>query len=155
MSAYFDFKKNWHLVKPHLKNPELVKVLNDAMNDFLSQYPTSINWLRMVYPNATKFDYNEGHKPWMLCQRARWEGQSLPSGNGYRAYQAKGMCHWIARWTTKLGEIMFPQYKWITETEESGDHTFSIGFIDFDTPPIFFDILLFETFLELEETGRI
>jgi hypothetical protein len=139
----FNFRENWHMVKPHLNNPELIEVLNSAMNESLE------NWYILRTEEGYKVDrrprykFGEGSYPWALttsdgifCR----ECGCTPVDGTYRSYQLLHGCHWIAQWAEKLGALMFPEYEW--ELWEGEKHTIALG--EGEHELLVFDILLFE-----------
>ena len=52
----FDFKRHWHLVEPHLNDPEVIELLNQGMRRFSLR---DDRWAHLPI-----WDSENGHGPW-------------------------------------------------------------------------------------------
>lgn len=139
----FDFKENWGLVKPYLNNPELIGVLNQAMNEHEENWYELRTSEGIDVKKRPTYDYRTGKFPWALCSSTAVMCRACdctPVDYTYRSFQLFHGCHWIAQWAVKLGELLFPEHEW--ELYEGEAHTVALG--ESDSELLILDILLFE-----------
>ena len=117
----FDFGRKWKKkIRPLLDHPDVVKALTGG--------------LMLGDPN-----YREGDPPWEYG-RGPLNGQRATPGC-LSWYQPRGMCHYIAPFSWKLGTLLFPEREWGFIT--SDHHTVVIGYAgNWEEPEWVMDILL-------------
>jgi hypothetical protein len=67
----FDFRKNWHVVKPFLQHPKVTRALERGMNGYLAMRRQECAE-RGVGEDRWKFKYNPASGPWAYDSSDRW-----------------------------------------------------------------------------------
>src|SRR5262245_15645942 len=93
--VYYDLKRKWHKVRPHLNEPILKAILVQDFNKY-TQGLYRKSFRRGDYPSD--FDGNG----W------RWEHSGRHPG--YWLYACSGACHWLANFTLRLAMLVEPKH---------------------------------------------
>lgn len=95
---YYDLKKRWRFIKPHLNNNKVIKTLTTDVSDYF-------------YMRGYKHGLDKGEYPflyessdWYLDKRGR-----LPE---YINYSLTGACHYLVRFNLKLAKLVEPDRDW-------------------------------------------
>jgi hypothetical protein len=94
---YYDLKKHWSKVSPHLQNPEVVDAL---VRDF-GKY--------------TKKRYNQTFKAGQYprdFETCLWDVGHKGREPAYWKYVKHGACHWLANFELKLARLVEPKKPW-------------------------------------------
>jgi hypothetical protein len=104
--TYYDLKRNWHRVKPHLEDKELNDILVRDFNKF-----TFGRWGQMFTRGDLPCEFES-------CDWA-WEhrGRRL----GFWQYVNHGACHWLVNFNLRLATLVQPKKSWRIITSE--DHS--------------------------------
>lgn len=95
---YYDLKKKWRYIKPHLKNKKLNKIIFKDVNEYQEM---------MGYPTKLKmgdYPYMVDGTDWHLSQKGR-----PPE---YRNYTLACACHSLVRFNLKLARLVEPDSEW-------------------------------------------
>ena len=103
---YYDLKKNWHRVKPHLEDKELNDILVRDFNQF-----TFGRWGR-------KFTHGDLPCEFESCD---WDWEHRGRRPGYWRYVKHGACHWLVNFNLRLATLVQPKKPWRIITSE--DHS--------------------------------
>jgi hypothetical protein len=103
---YYDLKKNWHRVKPHLEDKELNDILVSDFNKF-----TSGRWGRQ---------FTHGDLPCEF-ESCDWDWEHRGQRPGFWRYVKHGACHWLVNFNLRLATLVQPRKPWRIITSE--DHS--------------------------------
>jgi hypothetical protein len=124
---YYDLKKNWHRVRPHLTDKELNDILVIDFNKF-----TFGRWGR-------RFTYGDLPCEFESCD---WDIDHRGRRPGYWQYVKHAACHWLVNSNLRLAMLVQPKKPWriITSEDHStvwdGDDTlFDFNFQAFGVDP--------------------
>jgi hypothetical protein len=124
---YYDLKKNWHRVKPHLADKKLNDILVRDFNKF-----TFGRW------NQT---FTHGDFPYEF-ESCDWDCDHRGKRPAFWQYVKHAACHWLANFTLRLAMLVKPERAWriITSQRHStiwdGDDTlFDFNFQAFGIDP--------------------
>jgi hypothetical protein len=150
----FNFKDNWNLVKPFLKDEYVQQQLDYGMNlamqwrkedvrermglsekEFEKKLKENPSW-------GKQFVWEHGTAPYLKTKSDYWLDRPKPRKNSYQWYQCKHECHGIAYFCKALGEKIFPNLVWAIAEGEY--HSVAIGVNDNNDIIEVFDILNFE-----------
>ena len=162
----FNFRENWELVEPHLKNKRVLNALDTGMRELAAllgrQWDskdspwswTSIDdcWEGLadqcVHEAGFKYrNFEEGYpnRPTQaeLHREKKFREQFFPRPETYQWYQAMDRAHWLAPWCAELGRCVYRRLHWNVLRGEH--HSTAYGHMGDGQPLIIFDILYFET----------
>lgn len=124
---YYDQKKNWGRVRPHLGDKALNDILVRDFNKF-----TFGRWRR-------KFTYGDLPRSFESCG---WDIYHRGRHPGFWSYGKHGACHWLVNFNLCLAKLVKPKKLWriITSNEHStvwdgGDTLFDFNFQAFGVAP--------------------
>ena len=98
---YYDLKKNWRKLRPHLSDPVLNYLLIDDFNKF-----TRGRWGK---------PFLHGQYPAEFCCECWSDGldEERPSPRyAYMNYVAHGACHWLVNFALRLAMLAEPDRQW-------------------------------------------
>ena len=95
---FYELKKNWRKIKPHLQDKVLLKILVNDFNDYLKGNGLPRNFTS----KNTPFEFESGD--WFLDRRGR-----LPA---YFQYVKHGACHYLVRFNLHLAKMVDPSREW-------------------------------------------
>jgi hypothetical protein len=137
---YYDLKKNWHRVMPHLGDKELNEILVRDFNDF-----TFGRWGR-------KFTYGDLPCEFESCD---WDWEHRGRRPAFWNYVKHGACHWLVNFNLRLAMLVKPKRHWrIIASEDhstvwdGNDTLFDFNFLAFGIDPNECFDLAFEEELE-------
>jgi hypothetical protein len=144
---YYDLKKNWHRVKPHLGDKELNDILVRDFNKF-----TFGRWGR-------KFTYGDLPCEFESCD---WDWEHRGRRPAFWNYVKHSACHWLVNFNLRLATLVKPKRQWriITSEDHStvwdgNDTLFDFNFQAFGIDPIECALLAFENVLEPGEYAQV
>jgi hypothetical protein len=124
---YYDLKKNWHRVRPHLTDKELNDILIRDFNKY-----TFGRW------NQT-FTYGDFPYEFESCD---WNCDHRGRHPAFWQYVKHAACHWLVNFTLRLAMLVKPERPWriITSQKHStvwdgGDTLFDFNFQAFGIDP--------------------
>ena len=124
---YYDLKRNWRRVRPHLSDPRMADTLVRDFGKF-----TLGRWCQEFLPGMTPRDFESCD--WDIDHRG-----SLPA---FWAYTKHSACHWLVNFSLELAMASVPNRTWriITSQDHStvwdGDVTlFDFNFQAMQIPP--------------------
>lgn len=124
---YYDLKKNWRKVKPHLENPKVKDTLVRDFNKF-----TYGRWRKEFTPDKVPHDFESCD--WWLNHRGR-----MPAFWNYVKHSA---CHWLVNSNLELAQLVKPKEEWhiLTSAKHSTvwnmhNLLFDFNFLALGTPP--------------------
>jgi len=124
---YYDLKRNWRKIEPHLSN----ELLNDVMVTEFNKY-TFGRW-------GETFKHGEYPRDYESCDW--WLGHKGPEPRFWR-YVKHGACHWLVNFALGLAQLVEPKRQWriITSDRHStvwdGKQTlFEFNFLAFGISP--------------------
>src|SRR5262249_41926025 len=94
---YYDLKKNWRKVKPHIANPEVQEILVRDFDKF-----TWGKWRKEFKPGhvPTQFDNSD----WRIMRR-----RPQPE---FWNYATSGAAHWLVNFSLRLAQLAEPDHEW-------------------------------------------
>lgn len=102
---YFDLKKNWAKVKPHISNEKVQRVLVRDMN--------------VLFKSRWKKEFEKGKVPrdYECCD---WEHNLNHKGRTpeYWKYVKFGACHWLVNFNLELAKLVLPDESWVIVSSE-------------------------------------
>jgi hypothetical protein len=104
MMRYYDLKKNWRKVRPHLSDPVVRRTLLKDLNKF-----TWGRWRKKFTYGDVPHDFENGD--WHLEVRCC----------AFHDYVKSSACHWLVNFTLELANRVCPQREWRIIT--SGGHS--------------------------------
>jgi hypothetical protein len=124
---YYDLRKKWRKVKPHLENPRVADTLVRDFNKF-----TYGKWRKRFTAGQYPCEFEDCD--WRTRRRGRhpefWE------------YVKHAACHWLVNFTLELAQLVEPDRKWriLTSDKHStvwdGEDTlFDFNFLALGIPP--------------------
>jgi hypothetical protein len=95
---YYDLKKNWRKVRPHIANPEVEKIFVRDINRF------TYRWRDEFKPQYLPFKW--------------WSHGRQPEFWNYTKHAA---CHWLVNFSLRLAQLVEPDHEWriITSPQHS------------------------------------
>jgi hypothetical protein len=124
---YYDLKKNWHRVKPHLGDKKLNDILVRDFNKF-----TFGRW-------GKKFTHGDLPCEFESCH---WDWEHRGRRPAFWQYVKHAACHWLVNFALRLAMLVEPNRLWriITSQEHStvwdgGDTLFDFNFQAFGIEP--------------------
>jgi hypothetical protein len=124
---YYDLKRNWRRVRPHLADNKLTKILVRDFNKF-----TFGRWGR-------KFTY--GHTP-SEFDSSDWRCERRGRPPHFWRYTCSLACHWLVNFNLRLATLVMPDRRWriLNSAEHStvcdgGDMIFEFNFQAFGIDP--------------------
>lgn len=125
--SYYDLKKNWRRVKPHLEDKKLNNILVRDFNKF-----TTGCWRRPFVHGDLPSDFESCD--WHIDRRGK-----RPA---FWRYVRHGACHWLVNFSLRLATLVEPQKPWRIITSEGhstvwdgGDTLFDFNFQAFGIDP--------------------
>jgi len=103
---YYDLKKNWHRVKPHLTDKELNDILVRDFNKC-----TSGRW-------GEKFVHDDLPSDFETCD---WDCEHHGRPTCFWRYVKHSACHWLVNFNLRLAMLVRPKKPWRIITSE--DHS--------------------------------
>jgi hypothetical protein len=100
---YYDLKRNWHRVKPHLGDKELNDILVRDFNKF-----TFGRWNR-------KFTYGDLPCEFESCD---WDIDHRGRRPAFWSYVKHSACHWLVNFSLRLATLVRPKKQWRIITSE-------------------------------------
>jgi hypothetical protein len=137
----FNFRKNWHKVKPFLFDKDVQNALNNAMNEFMQNEMEDLNERKVEY-DIKRFTWIPGTAPYLMTRSDYWCDKRKPKDYSVGWYQCFHACHWLSEFLLVLGEKIYPKLEWIII--QSNRHSIACGFKN-NISYMIFDILNFET----------
>jgi hypothetical protein len=130
---YYDLVKNWKKVKPHLRDPELNKILVRDMNKF-------------TYGRRRE-KFTHGMVPGEHDRGCAWdfddETGEFKKPQKFWQYVCFGACHWLVNFNLRLAQLVAPERPWriLTSRRHStvwdGDKLlFELNYQAFGEPPV-------------------
>lgn len=95
--SYYDLKKNWRKVRPHLSDPALNDILVENFNKF-----TSGRWNKPFSHGQYPHEFESCD--WWCDHKGR-----MPAFWKYTKHSA---CHWLVNFTLKLAQMVMPDREW-------------------------------------------
>ena len=129
---YYDLKKNWRKVRPHLSDPLANYILIDDFNKF-TRGIWKKPFLHGQYP--AEFDRD-------CWSDDEFDEERTSPRYAYMDYVAPGACHWLANFALRLAMLTEPSREWRVISSEyhstvwDGRNTlFEFNWQAFGTPP--------------------
>src|SRR5215469_1020441 len=94
---YYDLKRNWRKVQPHVQSPPVQKVLARNLNKL-----TYGKWRKRFEPGMKPFDFESCD--WHLFRRGRHPA--------YWQYVKHGACHWLVNFWLVTAQRTLPNRPW-------------------------------------------
>ena len=95
---YYDLKKNWRKVKPHLSDPMLNYLLVYDFNKF-----TRGRWRK---------PFLHGQYPAEFCCDRSPDNEDRRPRYAFMNYVAHGACHWLVNFALRLATLVEPDREW-------------------------------------------
>jgi hypothetical protein len=124
---YYDLKKNWRRVKPHLEDKKLTNILIRDFNKF-----TTGRW-------GTPFVHGDLPSDFESCD---WDIGHRGRRPAFWRYVKHAACHWLVNFSLRLAMLVEPEKPWRIITSEKhstvwdgGDTVFDFNFQAFGIDP--------------------
>ena len=128
---YYDLKKNWRKVRPHLSDPLANYILVNDFNKF-----TRGKWRKPFLHGQYPADFD------CDCWQDELDDERPSPRYAYMNYVAHGACHWLANFALRLAMLTEPSREWRVISSEyhstvwDGRNTlFEFNWQAFGTPP--------------------
>ncbi|MCU0396786.1 MAG: hypothetical protein MUC73_01655 [Cyclobacteriaceae bacterium] len=95
---YYDLKKRWQYIKPHLRNKKVIKTLTTDVS-------------RFFYVRGYKHRLEKGEYPF-LYESCDWYLDKKGRFPEYINYTLSGACHYLVRFNLKLAKLVEPDRNW-------------------------------------------
>jgi hypothetical protein len=142
----FNFRKNWHKVKPYLFDKDVQDALNEGMFEMMENEIENFKEQNIKY-DPNNFIWIPGSAPYLYTTSSYWCDRRKPKPYSVGWYQCIHACYWLSPFCCALGEKIYPELDW--QILENNRHSIAVGFKDCWSYMVF-DILNFET-LALED----
>lgn len=96
---YYDLKKRWSYIKPHLKNKKVIKALTQDVSDY------------MLSVRGYKHGLDKGDYPFHY-ESSDWYVDKKGKLPEYIKYTMSGACHYLVRFNLKLARLVEPDKNW-------------------------------------------
>jgi hypothetical protein len=103
---YYPFSKKWSIIKPHLDNQEVKRILVEDFNKF-----TYGRWGR---------EFTEGMLPKQF-ETCDWDIDHRGRRPQYWSYVKHAACHWLVNFNLTLAQLVEPKKEWRIVTSQ--DHS--------------------------------